>query len=276
MLASFVVSLRPLSPAPLSDGLGAALHGLFFNLVRQGDAALAQWLHEAEGAKPFTVSPLRGKFRRVHQHAVAMPDQTYWVRYTTLSDELFGALNAVLLHTYLGQESVTLCGQPFMVSDVEVEPREHKTWGRLMELAELWQAAEPTAQLTLRFYSATAFKQRGASLLFPLPFNIFQSYREKWNQVCQKDLAGFAVDDAFLRWVEANVLVEAHELKTAHVPFGDFGLRGFVGWVRYVARDPAALRLKQWNALADFAFFCGTGMKTTQGMGQTRRVADSD
>ena len=26
------------------------------------------------------------------------------------------------------------------------------------------------------------------------------------------------------------------------------------------------------NALADYAFFCGTGHKTTQGMGQTRRL----
>jgi CRISPR-associated endoribonuclease Cas6 len=31
-------------------------------------------------------------------------------------------------------------------------------------------------------------------------------------------------------------------------------------------------KLKALNALADFAFYCGTGAKTTMGMGQTRRI----
>ena len=30
-------------------------------------------------------------------------------------------------------------------------------------------------------------------------------------------------------------------------------------------------RLREVNLLADFAFYCGTGYKTTMGMGQTRR-----
>jgi len=31
------------------------------------------------------------------------------------------------------------------------------------------------------------------------------------------------------------------------------------------------VHLKQAGALANFAFYCGTGYKTTMGMGQTRR-----
>ena len=47
---------------------------------------------------------------------------------------------------------------------------------------------------------------------------------------------------------------------------------GFVGRVTYrlMAEDDAARC--QLNALADLAFYSGVGMKTTMGMGQSRRV----
>jgi CRISPR-associated endoribonuclease Cas6 len=47
---------------------------------------------------------------------------------------------------------------------------------------------------------------------------------------------------------------------------------GFVGQVTYglMAENEAARC--QLNALADFAFYAGVGIKTTMGMGQTRRV----
>ncbi len=267
MFASFVVSLQPQEPASLSGNLGASLHGLFFNLVAQQDGALAERLHADAQSKPFTVSPLRGRMQHQNGRQIALPTNTYWVRYTTLSDELFAALNAILVGKYLYREQVTLCGQSFQVTDVQVEPREDETWACLSSAEELWTRASPAPEITLRFASPTTFKQRGLNLLFPIPANVFHSYREKWNAFTL-----LPIDDAFIPWVEQNVVVEAHHLQTRSVELGDGSLRGFTGWVRYGAVDKDPTRLKQLNALADFAFFCGTGQKTTQGMGQTRRI----
>ncbi len=50
-------------------------------------------------------------------------------------------------------------------------------------------------------------------------------------------------------------------------------LAGFVGDVQFEIDAQASPEFAmQAHLLADFAFFCGTGRKTTVGMGQTVRV----
>lgn len=65
--------------------------------------------------------------------------------------------------------------------------------------------------------------------------------------------------------------------------FGRYKQLGFVGDCEYQFLDNVSKGgsseanresqelLKQADALANFAFYCGTGYKTTMGMGQTRR-----
>jgi CRISPR-associated protein, Cas6 family len=46
-----------------------------------------------------------------------------------------------------------------------------------------------------------------------------------------------------------------------------------VGEVSYrILGDAEPLVIKQINALADFALYCGVGRKTPMGMGMTRRI----
>ena len=64
------------------------------------------------------------------------------------------------------------------------------------------------------------------------------------------------------------------KLRPASVQLGKFYERGVTGRVSWQAEPqlPALLRLV--NALVDYAFYCGTGGRTAQGMGQTVRVRD--
>ena len=268
MFASFVISLKPAAPAPIGNSTGASLHALLFNLVAQENAALAEQLHADAQSKPFTVSPLRGRIKFENGRRIATPEQTYSVRYSTLADDLFNALSKILLGKFLYRGTVTLDGAEFIVQDVAVEPDKSRGWGGISSAEEIWTRASTGSDIALRFSSPTTFKQRGLNLLFPIPSNVFHSYRERWNA-----FTPFPIDEGLIPWVEQNVAVEAHELRTQMIWFGDFQLHGFTGWCRYTAKDQDATRLKQLNALADFAFFCGTGQKTTQGMGQTRRIA---
>lgn len=52
---------------------------------------------------------------------------------------------------------------------------------------------------------------------------------------------------------------------------GRYPLIGFAGKCMYRIMDDDPVRVREVNGLADFALLAGTGMKTTQGMGQTRR-----
>jgi CRISPR-associated endoribonuclease Cas6 len=81
---------------------------------------------------------------------------------------------------------------------------------------------------------------------------------------------------ALLDVVAAHVGVGRYELRTEMVDLGEERkVVGFVGMVQYnVLR--AGMIGEEWvrrlNVLADYAAFCGTGHKTAQGMGQTRRT----
>ena len=81
-----------------------------------------------------------------------------------------------------------------------------------------------------------------------------------------------------LDFVARHAGLTSVESKSRMLDFGKHKAIGFVGSCAYqffVERqsdgkgDTEMLRLA--NLLADFAFYCGTGYKTTMGMGQTRR-----
>jgi CRISPR-associated endoribonuclease Cas6 len=98
---------------------------------------------------------------------------------------------------------------------------------------------------------------------------VFQSYLRRWN-----DFSGIAVDDeAFLAWVDESVLITRHQLESVKVAAGKQGkVTGFLGSVEFAltneATQPDFQRL--FTALGQFAPYCGTGHKTTFGLGQTR------
>jgi CRISPR-associated endoribonuclease Cas6 len=267
MFASFVVTLRPVKTASIGNSTGKSLHGLFFSLLGEENQALFEQIHSGSETRPVTVSPLRGVMQRQDFRRLIMPNQLYSVRYTTLSDELFNALSKILLRKFIYRGKVDIDGVEFVVQDVAVEPDKSRGWGMISSAEEIWERAAVGREVTLYFASPTAFKQKELNLVFPVPKNVFYSYRDKWNK-----FAPVPIDDGFVPWVEENVAVEAHDLATRMVWFSDFQKQGFVGRVRYVARNHDVARLKQLNALADYAFFCGTGQKTAQGMGQTRRM----
>ncbi len=76
--------------------------------------------------------------------------------------------------------------------------------------------------------------------------------------------------------VLTNVAIDAHRLRTEKHNLGrGRPFVGFVGEVTFVITKARWLNqalVWQLNALADYAEFCGTGRKTTHGMGQTRRI----
>ncbi|MCI0475995.1 MAG: CRISPR system precrRNA processing endoribonuclease RAMP protein Cas6, partial [Anaerolineales bacterium] len=82
------------------------------------------------------------------------------------------------------------------------------------------------------------------------------------------------ISDEWADWLRKSVAVQRAEIRTQSVQFKDYQQIGFVGVVEYavVNRAPDREGIAPLNALAEYAYFCGTGHKTTQGCGQTRRL----
>ena len=266
MLASFLLYLRPSHPAPLGRHLGRSLHGLFINLLADANAELADRLHNPMPFKPFTVSTLMGAFSHNRGSKTATPDRLYRVRYTVLSEQVFAALGRALLERHLYRRSVEIDGQSFQIERIGVDPRDTHGWGELSSYHDLFRRNGQAREIRLRFHSPTAFKTGDVSLLFPLPRSVFGSLQRTWNA-----FAGLPLMDDLTEFVETQVTASQHELRTRVIHTGKYPLLGFVGTCSYRILDKEPQRVAELNILADFAFYAGVGMKTTQGMGQTRR-----
>ncbi len=272
-LASFLLYLHPCGAVDVPPWTGDLVHALFLNLIARKDGVLGTTLHADAQNKPFTVSPLQTLAKRKSNGDERAPCPLFKLRFTALSEDVFNVTSQVLYDEMMRRATIHVGKTEFAVVDIAAESARNGGRPKITSAEELWESAHLAQDVTLQFASPTAFRtatpshESKVTLLFPNPTNVFHSYRDKWNA-----FAPNKIDDGFKRWLEEYVVVEAHHLQTERVPFGNSALSGFKGWCRYTARDGDLRRLKQWNALADFAFFCGTGQKTTQGMGQTRRI----
>ncbi|MFN8472216.1 MAG: CRISPR system precrRNA processing endoribonuclease RAMP protein Cas6 [Anaerolineae bacterium] len=270
MLASFVVSMRPYREAPIGRTIGRSLHALLLNMLVEVNPAMAQAFHDDAPVKPFTVSMLQGRFTERGYRRFVRPDETYRVRYTVLAVELFEALSYILFEKQLDREAVIIDGHPYQLVDINAEPEVTDGWGRLASFEQMMEEAGIADKLILEFRSPTTFRQGKLQLLFPLPENVFGSYLRRWNGTAPVDLDASKVLDAAV----AHVVAERYRLETRVVPYGEAQYNGFVGYCQYrILTDDIETR-RVFNLLADFALFAGTGQKTTQGMGQTRRLAE--
>ncbi len=248
---SIVISLKTVKTLPTEGGVPhRALNALLYHWLEAADPKLAQFVHDQAEPKPFTVSPL-----------VEDGDGRYRFRMTLLEDE-YGPY----VSKGMERERTVRVGDQILAIDGETQVT-HRTY------ADLAQQAGTSPVIILRFDSPTAFKTREMQYPLPDPVLVFASYQARWNAFAP---AEFQIDDAWAAWMAQSVAVSRFQIETAVFQYGKYQQIGCIGVAQYTAversSDAHASR-GPLNALADYAYFCGTGRLTTQGMGQTRRLA---
>jgi CRISPR-associated endoribonuclease Cas6 len=148
---------------------------------------------------------------------------------------------------------------------------DHATpWSGYRSYSELIEQASHTQHtITLHFLTPTSFRRGNVDFPMPDPRLVFRNYRTRFEEFAQI---------AFLSDFDAQVefytgVARLHRLETTTIRTKKVSLVGFTGSVTYFIDKKAPPDLVfQMNLLADFAFFCGTGRKTTVGMGVTVRI----
>lgn len=227
-----------------------ALHANFFRWLEAADPALARALDAADGPKPFTVSPL----------FVARGWASF--RITLLQEGLLDLLEAGIR----ARPEVDILGRrlPILADDLSIVAAEYD---------RLLTDAARDRQITLHFRTPMSFRSEGMDYPLPDPELVFDSYRRRWNAFAP---ARLAIPDDWLGWLRRSVAISRFDVRSEPMRFPDGLQIGCAGKVQYTVVGPAALPdddVAVLNCLADYAFFCGTGRKTTQGMGQTLRLA---
>lgn len=280
MPISAVIHLIPPEDVTLRPTMGHHAHAAFLSLLRLSNPEKAEEIHTASTQKPFTVSPLIGNGTRRGSLLRIRAGTECRLRFTFLNDALFAHFGSAFLTQ--GLPSIRLGGAVFQLSRWVISGEETKDWSRNATYEKLIESARTDTRMRLRFYSPTTFRElspHGKKTRNQPHIHLvrcYQSWVNKWNT-----FAPMQIDkQPLLDFIESCSLATRLEMKTQMLDFGRHKAIGFVGSCDYEfcedwtdtkpeLSDPKMVRFA--NLLADFAFYCGTGYKTTMGMGQTRR-----
>lgn len=270
---SIVMNGYPQHALPVAQAQGPALQGMLLHLLEQVDPAVSARLHNDNRYRPYTLSPLgigeRGRgfsgFRlpRERELRAGMP---CYARVTFLEDGLFPTFSRFFLSA--PNPTLRLGRTEFVVTEVLATPDSGNVWSSYVSYEQLIarNVERRDRQIALRFVTPTSFRARDVDLPLPVPRLVFQSYVKRLQEFYPME---FLPD--FVELVEQHTgIARIARFRTDTITTNKTVLNGFVGEVTFVIGKAAPAELaSQMHLLADFAFFCGTGKKTTVGMGQT-------
>ncbi|PSB01546.1 CRISPR-associated endoribonuclease Cas6 [Merismopedia glauca] len=258
-LVGLVFELESPSEAYLYPQYAIGLHAWFLDRVRSQDPELSAYLHDGESEKPFTISGLAGNLIPVGKNLQLPANSTYRWYVTALSAQVTQFLAQWLK---ILPAEIPLRNAPLTIRSCQIA-FPPTTYRQLFE-------SEQRSTLQLSFISPTSFRRQGHHFPLPVPTNVFHSYLRRWN-----DFSAIPFDaEAFLAWIDKSVIIHRHRLESAKVQAGKKGsVTGFTGSIEYGLKpsetdNPDFIRL--FGALGKLAPYCGTGHKTTFGLGQTR------
>ncbi|MCA9950720.1 MAG: CRISPR-associated endoribonuclease Cas6 [Anaerolineales bacterium] len=266
MLTAIVLQLQAQQRGAIHGSTGRAVHGFWFQQWQQVDAAFADRLHQSKNPTPFTVSPLMGLPHAKHGITAVSINQQAWLRITTLNKTLSQNLLANWLPRLPAQ--IELADIPWTVQKIALTPQEHPWAGQARPIDLLnrhTQAKTLPQSWTLKFHTPTTFHGSGSTFLpFPLPDALVGSWLRRWQAFSTYP----AAYDLRPRMREA-LMVSAYDLKTVPVRHGRRLTIGCVGRLTLRAGKLTPDEKTLLATLIDYAFYCGSGYHTAQGMGMT-------
>lgn len=248
---------------------GRAAHALLLDILSQSDPGLSESLHSQSGIRQFTTSSLLGRF----PNRGFDRDQPYALRMTAMENTVAGILLKAAQDGPLSPGStLELDYFPFQVKKVFWRSDDHP-WAGIgtydeLSATTLLAQEKPPKRLTLQFTSPTAFKSSGMHLPVPLPGLVFGSLLERWNA-----FAPLAFPEEARQYAAECLAISRYKLSTRAVALKAGGLRvGAVGKISYTSLNYDRYWMSIMATLAEFALFSGTGVGTTMGMGQCKKM----
>lgn len=258
-LVGLCLEVLPTRDTQVTPQYATGLHAWLLDQVRATDPQLSAYLHDGESEKGFTMSLLSGETGTSGRFIQLRGDRSYHWTITALTKP-FATWLAQWIHRL--PECIALHDANLRIVScaVTLPPQ---TYAGLKQVA-----TDKTINLT--FTTPTSFRHKGHHLPLPYPENVFHSYLRRWNHFSSEPID----QDLFLEWIDANVIIRRLHLNSHKVAAGKRGsVTGFTGAVEFALSVPGERHLEYarlFRTLGHLASYCGTGHKTTFGLGQTQ------
>ncbi len=264
MLTSIVLQLQATSSGRIHGSSGRAVHGFWMNQWQNILPAIGDMLHQPNVLKPFTLSPLMD-LPYPQKGTTFIPEgHQSWLRISTLNE----AVSQPLLETWLPRlpAQIELADIQWHVKKIALMPQEHP-WARQTTYGALRDTAS-RKKWSLALVTPTTFHMgKDAYLPFPLPGALFNSWLRRWEAFSPVPFAN--IDRTH---IQQQLFVSSYKLKTVPVRQGQRVTIGCVGEMQLRAGKLSPSLLATISTLAAYAFYCGGGRYTTQGMGMIRPI----
>lgn len=290
-LSSTIIRLRARQSARGLSFLGRHVQAWFLREIRRHAPEVADQLHDEphnETApsilRPYTLSTLmKGEYP---PREITAGDWCY-IRITSLTQELSGLLIDQVLPNLLPQNFIGKL-------EFELESWRNGPPDRALfqtdSYASLLSRTKTSSEtrVSMEFTSPTTFSQMnksGIDIDYPLPApdKVFGSYQKHWSA-----FSGAAIEPEFGEFLGDCLAINELRIRSERVQFSQKETRraatGFVGRVRFaILGNREENRFgADWGhysnilrVLALYSFYCGTGSRTTEGLGQTRPLSSS-
>lgn len=265
MLTSLVIQVEAKEEGLINGGTGRAVHGFWYKQWEEVDRDTAETLHTEKETPPFSLSPLMDLPRPRKNVTRITPGLQAWFRVATLTKNLSEKLTT----HWAAQlpDEIELAGIQWRVGGL---PQKH-AWNKQISYQELATRHlfnnRPPSRWKLSFETPVTFNSGVGYLPFPLPNILIGSWMRRWQA-----FAPIALPDELNQSVRERLMVNRYNMRSNLVQHGKRALVGGEGQYYLKAAKMPASERAQIDLLANYAFFCGSGYKTTQGMGMTRLI----
>lgn len=244
------------------------LHASFLRWLERDHPELVALLHDANHARPYTLSNLQGELTPQGERMRIAAGATVWFRLTAMEEFFLQCVFDAIEKQQTGPQP----DDRRLVPGPVYHSIDQHPWADLSSFAQIAQTVaressnQPLRQhVTLHFHSPACFIENKQALPLPVPRHVFGYLTNKWQLASPFALP---VDDV-QHFVE-SIHVSHAKIETAQVDLQKYQRTGFTGETRF-ALHPALPEnyIQALHLLAKFAFFSGVGSHTTMGMGQT-------
>ncbi len=277
MPLSMTFLLKTLEDIPEKRWSEKLSKALFISIIKA--VGIPAWPLD-KGPSPFTISPIMpaagksffksGNREQRLNTAGIMKGERFHFRITCLEDQYVETFIEWIPSLILHPLSVEVEDMAVLVEGAQSSPGLTDKWNGSVCYRKLYtEASDSLRNIILKFYSSTALRRReGVSYPLPDPFQIFSGYFSLWEV-----FSGLPLDVGLRPALKKQFALVDFRLRKRSFMFEKEAMAGFVGSAtfRLQGRHPESV-LKGLNVLADYSFFCGTGLGTEKGMGMTRRI----
>lgn len=261
---SLVINFSLLSDIPSGYTSGKHLHALFLKLVDSADSDLADYFHTSETNKSFTVSPLQFNHQIQWQNQKTLKKgYSYWFRITLLDDTLFGKLTKLWLNLN-PKKPFHLGSGDLVITSILATSNNNQFWANSISYQQLYdQASDNERNISFSLVTPVTFRQGKNDNCLPTVDSVFSSLLKRWQKYSPLPINELNFGCLFPSYFDINTEM----IKDKQTKF-----IGCIGNINYqILGSIEPWQIKQINALADYAFYCGLGRKTTMGMGMIKR-----